>query len=353
MNSATGQGSKKLQWLRWGGTAISILLFIWLVSRQNWHEVWRYLQHLPFWLLPLALLFYLAGMVANAVRWYILLQAPKIRVSFWTTVKIVFTGAYVSNFLPSTIGGDTVRFVGLMHLTSDRAVGLASVILDRLINLSAFMTVLPLSVLTFGSPATWLGSELRGGASLPVVAMAGAGHGPTAGWMKRVKRWIQRGREAFGIWLQQPRILILAFCASWLSIFVVFIAIWLVARGLGIPVALYQVMGITGITYLLTLLPISVNGYGLREVAITTLYMPLGASLEQAATLALITRFLSMLETLPGALWLSQVVSGQVDQVQADRERVDQVQADRERVDEQQADKEQADQERVEPGKEI
>jgi hypothetical protein len=69
-------------------------------------------------------------------------------------------------------------------------------------------------------------------------------------------------------------------------------------------------MGVTVITYFLTLLPISVNGYGLREVAITALYLPLGASLEQAAILAIITRFLSMLATIPGALWLSQVVAG-------------------------------------------
>jgi uncharacterized membrane protein YbhN (UPF0104 family) len=317
VNSTDKHGSKKLQWLRLGGTAISILLFVWLISRQNWHEVWRYLQHLPFWLLPAALLCYLTGMLANAVRWYILLQAPKIRISFWTTVKIVFTGAYVSNFLPSTIGGDTVRFVGLMHLTSDRAIGLASVVLDRLINLSAFLTVLPLSVLTFGSPAAWLATSFQVGSPLPIFVMTGDQHPPVKEALSRAKHWFQRGREAFKLWLEQPRILVLAFCVSWLSIFVVFIAIWLVARGLGIPVALYQVMGITGITYLLTLLPISVNGYGLREVAITTLYLPLGASLEQAATLALITRFLSMLETLPGALWLSQVVSGQLGQEQA------------------------------------
>jgi hypothetical protein len=105
-------------------------------------------------------------------------------------------------------------------------------------------------------------------------------------------------------------------------------------------------MGVTGITYLLTLLPISVNGYGLREVAITTLYLPLGASLEQAATLALITRFLSMLETLPGALWFSQVVSGQFDQ-----KRVDQKHVDQERVDQKRVDQEQTDQEQVDPGK--
>ena len=332
MNSTSEQRSKKYQWLRWVGTALSILLFVWLISRQNWHEVWRYLQQLPVWLLPVALLFYLTGMLANAVRWYILLQAPKIRISFSTTVKIVFTGAYVSNFLPSTIGGDTVRFVGLMHLTSDRAVGLASVILDRLINLSAFITVLPLSVLTFGSPATWLTISLQVGSPLPVFVMASDQRPSVEKALSRVKHWLQRGREAFRLWLEQPRFLVLAFCVSWLSIFVVFIAIWLVARGLGIPVALYQVMGITGITYLLTLLPISVNGYGLREVAITTLYLPLGASLEQAATLALITRFLSMLETLPGALWLSQVVSGQVDQNQVDQKQVDQVPVDRERT---------------------
>lgn len=310
MNSTTDRSSKKFQWVRWGGTAISALLFLWLISRQNWHEVWHHLQLLPLWVLPLSLLFYVAGMVANAVRWYVLLQAPKIRVSFRVTAKIVFTGAYVSNFLPSTIGGDTVRFVGLMHFTKDRAVGLASVILDRLMNVIAFMTVLPLSVSTFGMPATWLGTSLKSPLALPVVAMAEAKPGRKERIINRLQGWFIRGREAFRIWLERPRFLILAFFVSWLSIFVIFVAIWLVARGLGIPVKLYQVMGITGITYLLTMLPISVNGYGLREVAITTLYMPLGASLEQAATLAIITRFLSLLETLPGALWLSQVVSG-------------------------------------------
>jgi hypothetical protein len=36
--------------------------------------------------------------------------------------------------------------------------------------------------------------------------------------------------------------------------------------------------------------------------------MQLGASLEQASTLALITRFFMLLETLPGALWLPQIL---------------------------------------------
>jgi hypothetical protein len=109
--------------------------------------------------------------------------------------------------------------------------------------------------------------------------------------------------------LRQPARLVFAFCISWFSIFVIFLAIWLLARGLGMQVALYQVMGVTVITYLATLLPISVNGYGLREILIVGLYTSLGSSLEQATVLALISRFLSMLVTLPGAIWIGKILS--------------------------------------------
>jgi len=70
-------------------------------------------------------------------------------------------------------------------------------------------------------------------------------------------------------------------------------------------------MGVNAITYLLTLLPITFNGYGVREVLITTLYMALGATVEQASAFAFITRFFMMIETIPGAFWLTQIVETQ------------------------------------------
>jgi uncharacterized membrane protein YbhN (UPF0104 family) len=87
-----------------------------------------------------------------------------------------------------------------------------------------------------------------------------------------------------------------------------FLGVWVISRGLGIQIALYQVMGINVLTYLLTLLPVSVNGYGVREVAMAALYMQLGATLEQASTLALITRFFMLLQTLPGVVWLPKIL---------------------------------------------
>jgi len=73
-------------------------------------------------------------------------------------------------------------------------------------------------------------------------------------------------------------------------------------------VSLYQVMGVMALSYAVNLLPISINGYGVREIALTTLYMHIGASLEQASTLAVVTRFVLLIEALPGALWLPRAV---------------------------------------------
>jgi uncharacterized protein (TIRG00374 family) len=291
--------------IRWAGTAMATGLFAWLLIRQDWHTTWKNLTLLSGWLIPLALALYYAGELANAARWYVLLRAQSTAVSFFETVKIVFAGAFVSNFLPSTIGGDAVRIVYVRRYFSGWAVGTASVVMDRLLNVLSFFITLPLSFITFGAQllAILKFSQVAGSTTLVAAAFVPA--------EKKKRSWretFSEVKEALVLWRNRPWQLALAFVISWLSIFVIFLGVWVIAHGLGIHVALYQVMGINVLTYLLTLLPVSVNGYGVREVAMTTLYMQLGASLEQASTLALITRFFMLMQTLPGALWLPQIL---------------------------------------------
>ena len=292
------------RWIRWAGTAIATGLFAWLLVRQDWHTTWKNLALLNGWLIPLALALYYAGELANAARWYVLLRAQSTPVSFFETIKIVFAGAFVSNFLPSTIGGDAVRIVYVRRYFSGWAVGAASVVMDRMLNVLSFFVTLPFSFITFGAQLLSILkiSQTAGGALLATAFVPAEKKGRS--W----KQTFVQVKEALVLWRSQPWQLALAFVISWLSIFVIFLGVWVIARGLGIQVGLGQVMGINVLTYLLTLLPISVNGYGVREVAMTTLYMQLGATPEQASTLALITRFFMLMETLPGAMWLTQIL---------------------------------------------
>src|SRR3990170_869004 len=307
------------QLIRWCGTLVSSLLFIWLVSRQNWSATWTSLTSTPVWLIPLVFALYFSAMLLNSLRWDILLRSQGILVPFVEVVKIVLTGAFASNFLPSTVGGDSVRVVSLLRYKATWTLSLASVVLDRLLNVVAMVTVLPFSYLIFKSQGSNLpGASLSGvigrlliiSGKIPAVLVGFGFLGiRMEKWRLKISSWLRRLSDILRKWLNKPGALLAAFSFSWLSSFVVFLAVWALARGLEISISLFQVMGIMALTYLVSLLPISINGYGVREVAVTTLYMQMGATLEQASTLAVVTRFMLLIETLPGALWLSQSVT--------------------------------------------
>jgi glycosyltransferase 2 family protein len=287
------------------GSVVSTLLFIWLISKQDWQTTWTNLRQIPAWLWPLCLVLVVTGMVFNALRWFVLLKAQDVEMPFGAVVKTVFAGAFASNFLPSTIGGDAFRIISLLRYTPDQALSVASVLVDRAINVAATVTFLPFSWFTFGNQIFYLfGSSSNSYFVAGIIPF----------WDKLVgivRKMFARFKDAFIKWGRKPKVLAKSFGISWVSIFVVYIAVWLLAVSLGIPVTLFQVIGVAAVVYVVTLLPVSFNGYGVREVIYTTLYMQLGATIEQATTLALVSRFFMLIETIPGALWLTQIMNFQ------------------------------------------
>jgi len=297
-------------WLRITGTLISLGLLVYLMGKQDWAELWRQVRGISPWIWLGCFSLYFSGQVFNALRWYILLRAKQVKITFVESLKLILSGAFASNFLPSTVGGDILRVIGSQPFTGSYTLSLASVVLDRVLNVCTFMTVLPFSFATFGMDGIRL--------NLQQQLSLSAGLGLTT-IRQKIEKMIKKFKDALILWLNQPGTLGLAFIVSWLSVLVMFVANTILANHLGIPVKLYQVMGINAITYLLTLLPITFNGYGVREVLITTLYMSLGGTLEQAASLAVITRFFMLIETLPGSLWVGRYISMVRD---ANRERI-------------------------------
>ena len=221
----------KARIIRWAGTLISSILFLWLLLRQDWGVTWEKLSSSPLWLLPLVFLLYFLGMIINAVRWNALLRAQGIRIPLIQVLKIVITGAFASNFLPSTIGGDSVRVVSLLSYDAELTVSLASVVLDRLLNVLAMLTVLPFSFAVFGPPGTIF--QKLGESAGGMLAVTGAANGLFGRWTSKLARWANRLRDILGAWLHQPGVLVFSFALSWLSSFVVFLAVWILARGLG------------------------------------------------------------------------------------------------------------------------
>jgi uncharacterized membrane protein YbhN (UPF0104 family) len=286
----------KTAWLRWIGTSVSLALLFWLLWRQDWEKLVSNVTSLPINKILLALGLIFLGQLWNSIRWMILLQAQGMGITRFRVIQLAFAGLFASNFLPTTIGGDLVRIVGVSTYSRDRVIGVATVVVDRLISVIGMFFVLPFSWPLISSS---LSSSLGIFSSIAFI---------NSRFIRSIRDFISRLLKALAMWAKYPRSLLLALMASWLGVACYFAAVWVCARGLDINVSIFDVAGVTGLTYFLTLLPISINGFGIRELGVLALYVQLGAQPEAAAALALITRAMLLTVSLPGAIWLSSVM---------------------------------------------
>jgi uncharacterized membrane protein YbhN (UPF0104 family) len=287
--------------LRWGGTLISLVLFLWLISRQNWNVVLAKAAGIAVWAILLSTALYLLSYLFNTLRWCILLWSQGVRIPLWPAYRINWAGSFASNFLPSTIGGDGFRMLAIHPYAGSKSISISSVVLDRIINMAAWACLIPAPLFIFGPSLGSLFGKMTGSA---------AGFALPAGLQKLVEKYFPKIISALQLWASKPWSLFYAFLAAWPSNLLPIAASYLLAHQLGMNVSFWQVLSVQTVAYFLSVLPISVNGYGLREVVFTTLYTALGASIEQASTLALVSRFLAVISTLPGSIWLSSALPG-------------------------------------------
>jgi hypothetical protein len=81
--------------------------------------------------------------------------------------------------------------------------------------------------------------------------------------------------------------------------------------GMGENISFWLVMGLWSATYFVTLLPISINGMGVQELAMTYFYVSIGGiSASSGLTLALLMRVLQMIARLPGAFYIPDIMAG-------------------------------------------
>jgi len=91
-------------------------------------------------------------MVINVIilfRWYVLIKALSLSVPVRDVIRYFLIGLFGNLFLPSSIGGDILRIMGLCKSSSQKSRVFASVLLDRLSGFAAIVLV-AISVFVLG-----------------------------------------------------------------------------------------------------------------------------------------------------------------------------------------------------------
>lgn len=277
------------------GTLLSVGLIALLVRQGGWTDILNALKKISWSNVLLAFAFIIASRFFVIGRWFILLRSGGVKISFSDATSLTFTGLFSSNFLPTTVGGDVVRLVGAMQMGYDRAVCVASIAADRLVGMLGMFFALPFGL---------------------VPAFQSLGHNPVgesiafSTLFSRLWSFIKRTLQTFSIWLKKPFALFAALCCTWGHMLSTFVAFSILISGLGGYVPFWLVAGLWSLAYFVTLIPISINGYGVQELSLTFLFSSVaGLSTGISLTVAVLIRALYLAVSLVGAIYLPGILA--------------------------------------------
>ncbi|MBC7879038.1 MAG: flippase-like domain-containing protein [Anaerolineales bacterium] len=275
------------------GSILALVLLIILLEEEGDSELFSALRRVSIGYFLAAILALTISRLFAVTRWHILLKSAGVKIHFLRSTMLTFTGNFSSNFLPTTIGGDMIRLAGAMQLGYDRAICVASLLADRIIGLAGMSIALPLGLI----PVFSLGN----GASQFLAVSALVQNGID---------FAKRTFESFSIWLKKPLALSSALLATFGNMVFIYLAIYLLLLGIDRQVSYGLVAGLYTLTYFVTLFPISINGLGVQELSMTFLLIQLGGlNSSESATVALLTRLLFIITSLPGAFFLPSILA--------------------------------------------
>ena len=284
--------------LRTAGTLLALILLVVLLYQSGWEEVWAALQQISVLTLILAVGCILLSRFFIIARWYVLLRSADVKIPFKDAASLVFTGLFANNFLPTTIGGDVVRLAGAIQMGYDQAVCLASIAADRVVNMVGMWLAAPLGLWQlFAVPALGFQAGVLHSAAL-------------AGFWEKAWSFVLRTLQSLTIWLKKPSALLAALGCGLGNMLFSFSAYYFLIHGLGGTLPLWKVIGLFSLAYFVSVVPISINGFGVSELTITFLLTHFGGiSVPVSATVAVLHRMIMMTVSLPGALTLPGVLA--------------------------------------------
>jgi len=279
------------------GTLLAVALLILLLREDGWAAVVAAMKQIQFVNLLWVALLFLISRIAVVWRWHVLLRSGGVDIRFRDSAMLTFTGLFASNFLPTTIGGDVLRLAGAMQMGYDKAVCLASIAADRLIGMLGMFMVAPLGLVYSWNalPASPLGMSFFGFLQKPLA-------------------FIKRTFLTFTIWLKKPGSLLLSLVFTWIHMICLFWAIYIFLDDLGSPVSFWMIAGLWSLTYFITQIPISINGYGLQELSFTFLFSRVaGVPPADSLTVSILIRAYLVIASLPGAFFLPSALAAMTD----------------------------------------
>lgn len=289
--------------------AVSGLLIWYIFNTNDLDAVSRYLGQISVDAILLAFTILGATVCLVTLRWMFILRKIGAQLMFGPALHIVFIGMFFNQVLPSTVGGDAVRTWRLYKSGVALGASFRSVVLDRVVGLAGLvlLVVLGLPLVSSATPdpaAFW---------SLLAIAFAAtAGLALLLSLDKIRFSWLRRGpfRTLDDLAVDARSLFFAPGAAAFslgLSLAVHFgsaMIVFVLALGMEIEISVLECVILVPPVILISVLPISMAGWGIREGAMITALGFAGITPADALVLSLAIGLVILITSIPGGiLW--------------------------------------------------
>ncbi len=268
---------------------LSVGVLGWLVWRIEWPPILEAFGRVHLGLCAASLLTYCGAQVISSVRWRLLARSLGFREKLRRFISLYYVGMFFNLFLPTSMGGDVVRawYLGAPSAaranTAARSLALLSVISERFSGLLALLLVASLAALAnpAGLPnwSLWLVWGLSAGGVLGVLSLPVLSH--------RLPK-LRSLAQGLSLYRGHRRLWLAGFGLSIVVQLAGIVEVWLLGLALEVPASFAVLAVAAPLVVLFTMLPITLNGVGVREGGLVLLLAPAGVAPAEALALGVL-----------------------------------------------------------------
>lgn len=279
--------------------SIAVLIFVFTSNKTSLDGILKVLKNVNFSWLALAFSLHAVGLLCSAYRWQILARAQGDIIPLGFLMKSYLVGTFFNNFLPSSFGGDIVRIWDGSRYSRSLVKSSAIVIVERLTGvLVLFIFALLASLLRWN-----MANEIPVIKLSLIIGALGIGAGalflspiadrlirgiPGRGVLRRLKEKGLLFRETILQYRHHKKSFLMAsFWAFLLQANVVVYFIF-IGKGFGLDIRILDYFIFVPIILLVQIIPVTINGFGLREGSAVEIFKYYAIAPEIAIAFSLI-----------------------------------------------------------------
>ncbi|HXT71830.1 MAG TPA: lysylphosphatidylglycerol synthase transmembrane domain-containing protein [Vicinamibacterales bacterium] len=302
-----------LLWVLKIGVSAGLLYLLFV--RIDAGNLWRLIRNAsPLWVAA-ALTLYVVMLLVSTWRWQLLLRAQHVHVAFGSLLNSFFVAIFANNFLPSNIGGDVFRIKDTAKPAGSKTLAAAVVLFDRGLGVLGLAFVAACgstlaarrseAIGPLGPSLLWTGLLVVLGLVILVLAVPRELSVLARPLRMIHPEWVDQRVETITAALvrfrQAPGAMLAGFGGG-IAVQAILVGYYAaVANALHITVPIGHLAILVPVSFIVQMMPLSLNGLGVREATFGLYLTKIGVPLESAMALSFIGAGLVMAFSMSGA----------------------------------------------------